>query len=269
MKVQIYSIGKVRLSETELPKQFSEEYRPDLIGRAVQNMQKNRRQPYGATPEAGKNYSAKLSRRRKDFKGAYGKAISRVPRKTMSRRGSQFHWVGALAPGTVGGRRSHPPKSEKIWARKINDKERQKALRSALAAAFLKDVVKERGHLIPEDYPFLIEGKAEELTKTHEVMALLEKFGFAKELAKTKEKRKMRAGKGKNRGRKYKKKKSLLLVVSQPCSLLKSAVNIEGVDVVPVKNLNTEDLAPGALPGRAVLFTDKAVEAIKKENLFQ
>ena len=79
----------------------------------------------------------------------------------------------------------------------------------------------------------------------------------------------MRAGKGKNRGRRYKKKKSLLLVVSQPCSLLKSAVNIEGVDVVPVKNLNTEDLAPGALPGRAVLFTDKAVEVIKKENLFQ
>ena len=53
----------------------------------------------------------------------------------MWRRGTQFMWVGALAPGTVGGRKAHPPKASKIWNLKINKKERAKAIRSALGGS--------------------------------------------------------------------------------------------------------------------------------------
>ena len=49
-----------------------------------------------------------------------------------------MNWVGAFAPGTVGGRRAHPPKSEKIWSKKINKKENAKAIRSAISATLLK-----------------------------------------------------------------------------------------------------------------------------------
>ena len=124
-KAVIHKIDGSKLKEIELPKQFNEEYHPDLIKRAVLTIRANNRQSYGAFERAGKGSSAKISRRRRDYKGAYGHGISRAPRKTMWRRGTQFGWEGAYAPGTVGGRKAHPPKSWKIFAKKININERK------------------------------------------------------------------------------------------------------------------------------------------------
>ena len=132
MKVDVVGLDGKKLKSIDLPNQFSEDYEPDLVNRAVLVVFSHNRQPYGSFTKAGQGYSAKISRRRRDYKGAYGKGISRVPRKTMWRRGMQFGWVGALAPGTVGGRRAHAPKASKIWDLDINDKERRKAIRSAM-----------------------------------------------------------------------------------------------------------------------------------------
>ena len=38
-------------------------------------------EPYGAMAKAGMEVSAKLSRRRRDYKGSYGKGISRAQEK--------------------------------------------------------------------------------------------------------------------------------------------------------------------------------------------
>ena len=122
MKAKVYSLQGAEIKSINLPMQFSEEINGDLIKRAVFVVQNNKRQKYGAFKEAGKRASAKLSKRRKNYKTSYGHAISRVGRKIMWRRGRQFGWVGAFAPGTVGGRRAHPPKSEKEMMVKINKK---------------------------------------------------------------------------------------------------------------------------------------------------
>ena len=82
---------------------------------------------------------------------------------------------------------------------------------------------------------------------------------------KAKANREIRAGKGKKRGRKYKKRKSVLVVVGKPCSAIKAARNLEGVDVVEARNLNAELLAPGALAGRLVLYTEGALKEIGKK----
>ena len=92
-------------------------------------------------------------------------------------------------------------------------------------------------------------------------------MGFENELDRSAV-RKIRAGKGKARGRKYKNKKGVLIVVSGKCSLAISAKNIPGIDVVEARNLNTNLLAPGGMPGRLTLFTQGAVEKIDKEHLF-
>ena len=268
MKLKILDIAGKETGSRELPLQFKEKIEPDLIARAVLAMQANKRQPYGAKPDAGKRASAKLSRRRRNYRGSYGIGISRVPRKILTRRGRRFFWVGAFAPGTVGGRRAHPPKAEKVWEQKINKKERRKAIRSALSAVVEKNTVKLRGHLIPEAYPFAVASDFEGIKKTKDVFNIFSKLGFAKELERTNEK-KIRAGKGKMRGRKYKTKKGILLVVSGDCSLIKASKNIPGVDVAKVNELNAELLAPGAKPGRATIFTDRAIEKIEKENLFR
>ncbi len=150
MKIPVLSLEGKEIKKIELPSQFSEELRSDLVKRAVLALQASRRQAYGAKKEAGKRASAKLSKRRRNYRGSYGYGISRVPRKILSRRGRRFYWVGAVAPGTVGGRKAHPPKAEKGWEQKINKKERRKAIRSAIAATINKELVESRGHRLPK-----------------------------------------------------------------------------------------------------------------------
>ena len=267
MKLTIVDAKNEKKGEVELPLQFSEAVRADLIARAVVSLQANKRQPYGAKSDAGLRASADVSKRRKNYRGSYGIGISRVPRKVMSRSGTRMNWVGAEAPGTVGGRRAHPPKAEKELGKKINEKERKKALRSAIAATVVKDVVGSRGHIVPEAYPFVVDKAVEGLAKTKDVVGMLTQFGFSDELGRASQKN-VRAGKGKTRGRKYTRRVGPLFVVSGKSKLMDAAKKIPGVDVIDVKNLNAELLAPGAQAGRATLWSSAALEKMEKEKLF-
>ena len=267
MELDILSLENGKVGKISLPKQFNEDIRPDLIKRAVLSISSHKRQPYGASKLAGKRASAEVSRRRREYRGSYGIGISRVPRKVMSRRGTRMNWVGAFASGTVGGMRAHPPKTDKIWAQKVNKKERRMAIRSAISATLDKESVKGRGHIIPENYPFVLESKIESTSKTSDAKKVLEKLGFKEELKRVSEK-KIRAGKGKSRGRKKKKKRGPLLVVSDECKLFKALANMPGVEVCNVKTLNTEILAPGALHGRMTIFTDKSIKILEEGKLF-
>lgn len=266
MKANYFKLDGEKSKQIELPEQFNEEFRPDLIQRAFLVIRSHKRQPYGAKPTAGQRASAVLSRRRRDYRGSYGHGISRSPRKIMWKRGTQFGWVGAFAPNTVKGRRSHPPKAWKIWDLKINLKERRKAIRSALSAVANKELVLARGHKFKE-LPTIIDSKMEDLKKTKEVEDLLKKLNLQGELDRI-SKKKVRAGRGKMRGRKYKIKKGPLFVVSKDCTLIKAVKNLQGCDICNVQNLNVELLAPGSLPGRLTIFSEKAISRLEKEKLF-
>ncbi len=253
----------------DLPQQFLEVLREDLIKRAFQVIRNNNRQPYGADLRAGMKSSAEVSRRRRKYRGSYGLGISRVPRKIMSRRGTRMNWVGAFAPGTVGGRRAHPPKSYKDYSQKINVKEKRKAIRSAISATVNKDVVTARGHIVPENYPFAIDNDFEKITKTADLKKVLETIGFKDELLRT-SKRKIRAGRATMRGRRYRTGKGPLIIVSSEKSpLFKTASNVPGVEVACIKTLNVMYLAPGAVPGRVTLWSKSAIEMLNKEKLFK
>ena len=266
-EVKVLDLENKEKGKIKLPKQFEEGVRPDLIKRAVLAIRSHKRQSYGASPEAGKRASVKVSKRRRNYRGCYGLGISRTPRKIFSRRGTRMNWQGAFAPGTVGGRQAHPPKAERIWWQKINKKERKKAVRSAIAATMNKELVEKRGHKVMNNYPFLIDSSIENLDKTKKVVDALIKLGLKEELERS-EKKKIRAGVGKSRGRKYVKRKGPLIVVSKDCMLLKSGNNIPGIDVCEVKNINAELLAPGAVPGRLTLWSKGAIEVLEKEKLF-
>jgi large subunit ribosomal protein L4e len=267
MKIPLLDLSSKELKKVDLPNQFTEIVREDLIKKAVLAINANTRQPYGSKVDAGKRASAELSRRRKDYRGSYGHGISRVPRKILSRRGTQMNWVGAFAPGTVKGRRAHPPKANKVWTKKVNLKERRFAIRSALSACFQKELVEKRGHRVPKLYPFIVENKFESLNKTKDVLNTLNNFGLNEELLRVAEK-KIRAGRGKARGRKYKIKVGPVIVVSDKCNLLKAGRNIPGVSVVLVHKLNAKILAPNTTIGRLCLFTENAVNKVIENELF-
>ena len=267
MKIKVLNQKAQEKNSVELPSQFKENTRLDLIKRAVQAIQANNRQRYGAKEDAGKRHSAYLSKRRRAYRGTYGIGQSRTPRKVMSRSGIRFNYVGAVAPQTVGGRRAHPPKASKVWSKSINKKENQKAIRSALSSTMNKELVTQRGHQVPSNFPFIITDDFTKIKKTSELKEALNKIGFEQELKRA-EKTKVRPGKGKNRGRKYKKKTSILFVVTEPCELASAAANIPGCTTILVEDLNAYSLAPGTQPGRLTLYTESAIKKISQEKLF-
>ncbi len=251
----------------ELPEQFKEEIRQDIIKKAVIASQSKKLTPYGTNLLAGLRKSSFLSKRRRKYRGTYGRGKSRTPSKVMWRRGMQFGYEGATAPMTKGGRVAHPPETRKIIVKKINKKERLFAIRSALSACAKKEIVTRRGHKYDGETPLIINDSFESLSKTKEVKEALLKLGLEKELERCSEK-KIRAGKGKMRGRKYKKKIGPLIVVSKSCKLSKAGRNIPGVQVRSVNRLSAELLAPGTMPGRLCLFTESAIKELKEKKLY-
>src|SRR3989344_2190948 len=135
MKASVLDINGKEKSKMDLPMVFSEKVREDIVFKVIEA--KKRTQPYAPNPLAG-NYAAsgKMSHRRHTWQGHYGKGMSRIPRKVMSRRGTQFNWVGADIPGARGGRRAHPPKIlSMLKEKKVNKKELRFAINSLISAS--------------------------------------------------------------------------------------------------------------------------------------
>ena len=170
--------------------------------------------------------------------------------------------VARRVPHAVSGRAAHPPKAEKDQSKKLNDKERQFAVRSAIAATADAELVAERGHAFDEDLdlPLVVSDEFEDLEKTQDALGVLEAVGVDADIERAEDGRSVRAGQGKARGRKYRQPKSVLVVTSETPS--RAARNLAGVDVATAGEVNAEDLAPGAHPGRLTLWTESAIEGV-------
>lgn len=249
---QIFNLEGKPTGKTSLPSVFETPLRPDVIKRAVLSIQSHRRQPQGRDLMAGKRTSA-------ESRGT-GMALARVPREKGG--GGK----AAFAPGTVGGRQAHPPKSETRIVKDIPKKEKHLALLSAIAATGQREIVVLRGHELEHtpEFPLIIVDSIEELKKAKEVEEVLSHLGLLADIIRVRDSRKVRAGKGKYRGRKMKQAVGPLIVVSQNKGIAEAASNIPGVDVITVSNLNPEILAPGTHPGRLTLWTTGAIDQLDK-----
>lgn len=253
-RVHLYSLDGDVVKTIELPPVFQSDVRTDLIRRAVTAAQANRRQPYGPTFGAGMRHSVRWSGK--------GHGVSRVPRI----RGTM---IGAQAPGTVGGRRAHPPRTDAVLSKKINDRERRMARNAALAAVTDASFVLARGHRFKEDLslPVVVEDGLETLEPeegvTREGVKLLRRLGVLTDVERSKEGRHIRAGRGKMRGRRYRQPLSLLVVVKEPTKVRRLLGNLPGVEVVSPSALNAERLAPGGDPGRLTVFSEGALEVLR------
>ncbi|MGQ0534994.1 MAG: 50S ribosomal protein L4, partial [Methanobacteriota archaeon] len=216
--VNVYKLdGSVKAS-LELPASFAEEFRPDLIRKAVNTSRANARQPYGAYKEAGKRRAVIITRP--------GRGMARTPRL---RAGGPARFV----PNAVGGRRSHPPKAEKDWSEKINVKENAKAVRSALAAAANKEIVSARGHKFDAKLtlPLVVDDAIEKIAKTTDLVPVLEKLGIWTDVERARDGTHVRAGRGKMRGRVRRTPTSILVVTRAGAKVHLAARNLPGVTV--------------------------------------
>jgi len=210
-------------------------------------------QPYSTSLRAGLKQSASgtISHKRHDWKGHYGRGISRVPRKTMSRRGTQFYWIGAAVPGARGGRRAHPPKGVGR-EKKINKKEIKIALASSFAATANKEYIKRRYETIEkiDSIPMVIESLPE---KTKALVKTLKNI-LGKNSSLALRKKTVRSGKGKLRGRKYKSNAGILIITSKD-----EKKRFKGLDIKSVQDTVIADLHP---LGRLTIYTQKAISEL-------
>lgn len=250
--LKVFDTSGGQAAEIAAPPHFLEPVRPDLIRRAYLSALSARFQPKGVYEGAGKEHSCESF--------GVGLGIARIPRH----KGSLWP-RGCFAPNTVGGRRAHPPRPEKRLHEEINRKERNLAIRSAIAATAYRSLVLARGHRasgVPA-LPLVVAGEAEGLARAQEARRLFEALGLWADVERAAEGLRIRAGKGKMRGRRYKEPKSVLVVVSTPrAPLVKAVRNFPGVDVAPVDGLSMLHLAPGAVPGRLTLWTAPAIQRL-------
>ena len=254
--VNVYDLEGKPESSIDLPDVFSTPFRPDVIRKTVLFQQSHKRQPQGRDPMAGKHTSARTM--------GTGHHLSRVPRVKGSRYPKAQQ--AAFAPSALGGRSTQPPRAEKRIYKRINEKERELALRSAIAATANKDIVASRGHAIGKvpQLPLVIVDKLEELMKTSDVKNVFEKFGLMEDVDRVSSSWKLRSGKSAMRGRAKRHGIGPLLVIVEDRGIGKAARNLLGVDVVEIKSLNTELRAPGTHPGRLTIWTSSALQGVGK-----
>ena len=243
---------KVREIESRL---FEEPIREDIIRKVVEA--ERIWQPYSSRFRAGMDRSASglLRRRRHVWKASYGRGISRVPRKIMSRRGTQFSWEGAIIPSVKGGRRAHPPKKN-VNLKKINKKEFKKALLSSLHyISSVEDVKKKYSSLndkeIKLEFPLVVESEILELNTVEFFKSIKKILGNLYGIAI--QNKSVRAGIGKMRGRKYKKNAGLLFIVGR-----NENKKVRGIEIVNVDEISVSDLAGNG--ARLTIFSENAVE---------
>ncbi|NHJ87450.1 MAG: 50S ribosomal protein L4 [Asgard group archaeon] len=257
MKAKIYgAIGLAKKARVDLPAVFDTPYRPDVIKRAVLAVQSTRRNPKSTKYQAGWTVATSWGP---------GRGMARTPRSHGRRTHSAQR--GALVNYTVGGRVAHPPRTEKKIVENINKKERRLAIRSAIAATANRDLVLNRGHkadnfdLLPLVFEDDIHDK---IAKTKDAIELLTKIGLVNDIERVKEGKKIRAGQGKGRGRKYRTPVGPLFVIDRQSNFCKAIRNLPGVDIVHVKYLNAEMLAPGTHAGRLTIWMEKTLDMINE-----
>lgn len=252
-KVQVIELSSGKPGkERELPRVFDTPFRPEVIHKVYVNLQSHSYQRQGRYPGAGEMVSAESRNT--------GLGIARLARA----RGEGFPRAGQAASvaGVRHGRVAHPPESWKTIYKKINKKEKQLGLCSAIAATASKELVENRGHKLSDKLklPIIVSDEIESIKKTKDLIKALVDLGIGEDLSRANMTRKVRSGTSRRRGREARVGTSALIVVGNESKLTSLSGSIPGVDILRVGDVSVLDLAPGSKPIRLTIYSQSALE---------
>lgn len=255
MKAKVVATTGKDAGEIELPVVFDTPYRPEVIHKVYVNLLSHSYQKQGRYPAAGEMVSAESRNT--------GLGIARLARA----RGEGFPRAGQAAEvaGVRHGRVAHPPESWKVIYKKINHKEKQLGLCSAIAATASKELVQRRGHKIggKVKLPIIVSNDIESIAKTKDLKKTLVDLGLGDDITRASATRKAQSGTARRRGRQARSGTSALIVVGNDSKLVALSQSLLGVDVKRVNEVSVIDLAPGSKPIRLTIFSQNAIEQLK------
>jgi large subunit ribosomal protein L4e len=123
-----------------------------------------------------------------------------------------------------------------------------------------------RGHRVDgvPELPLVLDSLNGENTKG--LLATVNRFGCAEDLAKVRRSKQTRQGTGKYRNSRYVMRKGPLIIYGDASANLRQAArNLPGVDMCHVSRLNILQLAPGGHLGRFCVFTEDAFRALNNQ----
>lgn len=248
-ELDVLSLEGKATGKVALPSVFESEVRPELIQRAVVAENTLKLQPQGHYPLAGMQTTARYYGRMHAFRTGRHMGGAIRPRQKL---GGGAQGLVRRIPSATKGKRAHPHMIEKTLVEQINKREYQKALESAISAA--KSVV--------------AANEIESIKKTKQMLNAFNNMKLSKELESS-EPRIRRGLRRSSRSKSY--GKSVLLVISKNDAAIKAARNIAGVDACEVSKITANLLAPGGVPGRTTIWSERAVkeleESIKRQKL--
>jgi large subunit ribosomal protein L4e len=253
--VTVYNAKGESEGQVTLPSVFIAPIRPDIVQFVHTNINKNNRQAYAVSVDAGHQTSAES--------WGTGRAVARIPR--VAGGGTSRSGQGAFGNMCRGGRMFAPTKTWRRWHRHVNLNQRRAAVVSALAASALPALVSARGHKINNipEVPLVVSDAAfSGLEKTKQAVALLKALNAYEDVEHSKNSKKVRAGKGKARNRRYVRRRGPLVVYDEAGPLNRAFRNLPGVEVQHVSRLNLLSLAPGGHLGRFVIWTKGAFDKL-------
>jgi large subunit ribosomal protein L4e len=256
--MEVYGLDGKTSKNISLPEVFSDEFRPDLVRRALLAEQSRAFQPQGHSLTAGFQTTAV-------YIGSYDAAYRRGRHMGIAIRPRQKLGGGAMGdvrriPSAVKGHRAHPHKIEKILTEEINKREYMKALRSAIGGCAHAGLINQRHTFDGKSFPIIIDDRLESITKTKDLMSILKALGISKDLERS-HKPKLRHGL-KRSGKSRHFRNSVLIVSKSAEKINKAGRNIPGVDVCSIDHLTISKLAPGAAP-RLSIWTESALSAVE------
>ena len=255
MKARVIALDGTDSGEIDLPAVFDTPYRPEVIHKVYVNVLSHSYHRQGRYPAAGEMVSAESRNT--------GLGIARLARA----RGEGFPRAGQAAgvAGVRHGRVAHPPESWKVIYKKINRKEKQLGLCSAIAVTAKKELVERRGHKISNEVklPLVVSNDIESIAKTKDLKNALIRFGLEDDLARASFVRKARSGIARRRGRSTRSGTSALIVVGNDSKLVTLSESIPGINIKHAKELSILDLVPGSKPIRLTIYSQSAIEYLK------
>jgi large subunit ribosomal protein L4e len=255
MKARVIALDGTDSGEIELPAVFDTPYRPEVIHKVYVNVLSHSYHRQGRYPAAGEMVSAESRNT--------GLGIARLARA----RGEGFPRAGQAAgvAGVRHGRVAHPPESWKDIYKKINRKEKQLGLCSAIAVTAKKELVQRRGHKISNEVklPLVVSNDIESIAKTKDLKNALIRLGLGDDLARASLVRKARSGTARRRGRSARSGTSALIIVGNDSKLVTLSGSIPGINIKHVKELSILDLVPGSKPIRLTIYSQSAIDYLK------
>jgi large subunit ribosomal protein L4e len=255
MKARVIALDGTDSGEIELPAVFDTPYRPEVIHKVYVNVLSHSYHRQGRYPAAGEMVSAESRNT--------GLGIARLARA----RGEGFPRAGQAAgvAGVRHGRVAHPPESWKDIYKKINRKEKQLGLCSAIAVTAKKEMVQRRGHKISNEVklPLVVSNDIESIAKTKDLKNALIRLGLGDDLARASLVRKARSGTARRRGRSARSGTSALIVVGNDSKLVTLSESIPGINIKHAKELSILDLVPGSKPIRLTIYSQSAIDYLK------